>query len=190
MPKLSELEIKEIKNIKYLIVLGCRLFGVTPSRCLYERLSAALKLVKVNRDMILVCSGGQGDNEDTTEARAMKDFFVSNGVEESRIILEPDSHSTYENFEFSKEKILKTGGSIENNSAFVTNSFHVFRSKKIAELIGYKNIVEISAYTPKASKISNYLREGLSIINYYLNLRRKIKKMQKNSRDYGNNIKY
>ena len=29
MPKLSELEIKEIKNIKYLIVLGCRLFGVT-----------------------------------------------------------------------------------------------------------------------------------------------------------------
>ena len=101
MPKLSELEIKEIKNIKYLIVLGCRLFGVTPSRCLYERLSAALKLVKVNRDIIIVCSGGQGDNEDTTEARAMKDFFVSNGVEESRIILEPDSHSTYENFEFS-----------------------------------------------------------------------------------------
>ena len=96
MPKLSELEIKEIKNIKYLIVLGCRLFGVTPSRCLYERLSAALKLVKVNRDIIIVCSGGQGDNEDTTEARAMKDFFVSNGVEESRIILEPDSHSTYE----------------------------------------------------------------------------------------------
>ena len=71
MPKLSELEIKEIKNIKYLIVLGCRLFGVTPSRCLYERLSAALKLVKVNRDIIIVCSGGQGDNEDTTEARAM-----------------------------------------------------------------------------------------------------------------------
>ena len=187
MPKLSELK---TKNIKYLIVLGCRLFGVTPSRCLYERLCTALKLVKMNRDIIIVCSGGQGDNEDITEARAMKDFFVSNGVEESRIILEPDSHSTYENFEFSKEKILKAGGSIENNSAFVTNSFHVFRSKKIAELIGYKNILEISANTPKASKINNYIREGLSIINYYLNLRHKIKKMQKNSSDYGNNIKY
>ena len=64
------------------------------------------------------------------------------------------------------------------------------REASAAAALSHKNIVEISAYTPKASKISNYLREGLSIINYYLNLRRKIKKMQKNSRDYGNNIKY
>lgn len=190
MPKLRSLKATEIKNVKYLIVLGCRLFGATPSQCLYERLCTALEAAKLNRDIIIVCSGGQGDNEDITEARAMKEFFISNGIDENKIIIEPDSHSTFENFAFSKEKILKVGGSIVNNSAFVTNSFHTFRSKKIAEQIGFKGILEISAYTPKAFRINNYIREGLSIINYYFNLRRKIKKMQKNSRVYGNNIKY
>ena len=71
-------------------------------------------------------------------------------------------------------KIMRS--SLTGDPVYVTR-FH--REASAAAALSHKNIVEISAYTPKASKISNYLREGLSIINYYLNLRRKIKKMQK-----------
>ena len=55
-------------------------------------------------DLKIVVSGGQGEGENITEATAMRNFLVDNGVDSSLIIMEDKSTNTYENFLYSKQK--------------------------------------------------------------------------------------
>lgn len=185
MPKINELSKTQIQNLKYLIVLGCRIFGEEPGGCLRERLKTALELAKLNENIKIICSGAKGDNEDITEALAMERYFIKNNINPNRIYREELSHSTVDNFLFSREIITK----IENisssagltNIAFVTNHYHVFRSSKIGADLGYIKLTAISAYTPIRNRPSNYFRELLSIINYYVFVRKNIIHAQNNS---------
>ena len=56
----------------------------------------------------------------------MKNYLVSQGIDERLIIEEDKSTSTYENMKFSKEKILAVNP--EGKIAFSTTNYHVFRS--------------------------------------------------------------
>ena len=52
-------------------------------------------------------SGGQGPDEDRTEASVMHDYLEQHGIDATRIIIEDQSTSTYENLVFSKELLPK-----------------------------------------------------------------------------------
>ena len=71
-------------------------------------------------------SGGQGPKEVRTESSAMKDYLLEKGVPEDRIIEEDQSTSTFENMQFSKEKL---GAVLQDPKVgFATTNYHVFRS--------------------------------------------------------------
>ena len=129
------------------IILGAALHGSEPSRALSGRLKAALKYLDENKNCVVCVSGGRGPGEDITEASAMKNWFIDNGIDEGRIIVEDKSKSTFENFSFSKEKIRASLGKDDFKAVFVTNDFHVFRAERLAKLAGISEAAHIHSNT-------------------------------------------
>ena len=151
------------KNLDYIIVLGARVKPTGPSLSLQYRIDASVKYLKENPKTIVIATGGQGEDEPMTEALAIRNSLVKQGISESRIIMEDKSSSTIENFYFSMEKVdLK-----DKKVAIVTNNFHVFRSVKIAEKLGL-DCVGIPSPTPLIAVPKSYTREYFAITTYYL----------------------
>jgi uncharacterized SAM-binding protein YcdF (DUF218 family) len=121
------------QNADVMIVLGCQIWGEGPSEILEYRLQNALKLYKNGISKNIIVSGGQGADEVITEAKAMKKWFVKNGVPESIIYEEDKSTNTYENLKFSKLIMDKKGF---KDAVVVTSDFHVFRSLWLSKRIG------------------------------------------------------
>ena len=164
---LSGFENQSDKQVDYVIILGGRVYGDKPSRSLNERIKTAIKYLKKHRDIKVIASGGTGKGEDISEAEAIKRELIRNGIDENRIIKEDKSKNTVENLKFSLEKINKDRA-VNNEKVkvlIVTNGYHLYRSKKIAELLGYE-AYGLPATTPFISIPKSYLREFLSIIKF------------------------
>ena len=119
------------------IVLGAGVNGETPSMALQTRIDAAAAYLEQHPDVPVVLSGGQGSGEDITEAEAMRRALKAKGMPEDRLLLEESSTSTAENFAFSK--VLLEDHDIDTDTAViavVTNDFHIFRAKLIAQREG------------------------------------------------------
>ena len=72
------------------------------SRTLERRLDKAVEYAAYHPNTVFVLSGGQGDDEDVTEASAMYRYMKSRGVPDYQLLLEESSRSTYENMVYSK----------------------------------------------------------------------------------------
>jgi uncharacterized SAM-binding protein YcdF (DUF218 family) len=145
-----------------LIVLGAGIMGEEPGPVLRGRLDAAVVYHRFNPNALIVVSGGQGPQEDITEARAMQKYLVANGVDEAKIILEEEATSSYENFLFSKGLLdLHLDG--EYTVAFLTNEYHVYRAELTAQKAGFDNAVHLHSATPAYIMIPNMLREYLAV---------------------------
>lgn len=116
---------KPEKNADYIVVLGARVNGTRVTLNLKYRLDVALDYLNENEGTKVVVSGGQGKGEEITEAKAMSDYLVKNGIKSDRIILEDRSKNTNENLKFSAELI----GSKEKKTVIVSNDFHIYRAK-------------------------------------------------------------
>lgn len=148
-------------TIDYIIVLGARVKGETPSLSLEYRIDAAANYLLEHSNCIAILSGGQGNGEDISEAEAMKRGLIEYGISSSRLILEDTSTNTKENIAFSKELIpshLKSG-------AVVTNDYHLYRTIKIAEKQDL-NLIGIPAKTPKIARLKSHIREYAAITSY------------------------
>ena len=89
----------------YLIVLGAGVNGTEPSLSLYNRLAASENWLREHPNSVAVLSGGQGQNEQISEAECMYRWLVNQGIDASRIFKEEKSTSTEENIVFSKAVI-------------------------------------------------------------------------------------
>src|SRR4051812_11327360 len=85
------------KNADYLIVLGARVKGTTPSLAFASRINTAAEYLKKNKETLVIASGGMGPGEAISEAESIKRELVQQGISETRIILEDQSTDTYEN---------------------------------------------------------------------------------------------
>ncbi len=145
------------------IVLGCGLHGSVPSGNLADRLNTAIDYSSKNTDAVIVVSGGQGPQEDCTEAEAMYKYLTDRGIDSEKIILENRAASTNENYRFSKE-ILDNMFGREYEVVYITNSFHSYRAGRLAEINGL-NAKAYNAGTRIASLVPNYCREVLAVIH-------------------------
>lgn len=116
------------------VVLGCRVYGETPSLMLVERLEAAYGYLEENPASCCVLSGGQGPGENISEAEAMYRWLKDRGIDESRLFLEDASTSTRENIDFALKVIEEKG--LSPNLAIATNEFHEYRAQKVAKALG------------------------------------------------------
>lgn len=150
-------------NADYVIVLGARVKGTVPSLALKYRIVAAANYLIKNKDTIVIASGGLGPGEKISEAKAIKIGLMQRGIEGSRIILENQSTTTYENIQFSKRLIPSSA----NTGILVTNTFHVYRSLGMAR-DQKLNVYGLAAKTPASAVLKSYTREYLAITKYYL----------------------
>ncbi len=126
----------------YIIILGCSIMkdgSLTP--LLKGRADRAIwfseeQKKKSGKDIIFVASGGQGSDEVISEAEAIKNYLLSQGIDESRILVEDKSTNTLENMKFSK-KLIEAQNK-DAKIAFSTTGYHVFRSGNIARKAGIK----------------------------------------------------
>lgn len=150
-----------------IIVLGAAVQGKTPSLVLKDRLDTAAEYHAKNPNAYIVVSGGQGPQEDISEAEAMKKYLLEKGVKMDKIIKEDKATSTYENFCFSLD-ILKERLGEDINIGFITNDFHIYRAENIAKSAGIIDTTHIHSNTRWYSVITSVLRENLAIAKYWI----------------------
>lgn len=154
---------KTVDKVDYVIVLGARLYGDKPSPALLERLKVAKGYLSENKDVKVIVSGGQGIDEDISEAQAMKKYLVDNGIDKDRIIIEDKSTSTFENLQFSLEKIKGIDDKENANVLIATNKYHIFRAKFLAKRLGMIPY-GLPAKTPISIVVPQYIREYFAVI--------------------------
>jgi uncharacterized SAM-binding protein YcdF (DUF218 family) len=154
------------KKSDCIIVLGCQVYGMTPSPFLAWRTEQALKLYKEGYGKYIIVSGGKGPGENISEAEAMKRYLLSKGVEASRILIEDKSGSTMANLINSKaimdKEELKT-------AVIVSNKYHLKRASLMAKqqnINGSYSGVFVKPY--KYHEFIGYIREIPALIKYYL----------------------
>lgn len=149
--------IKEAKktyrdNCDYLMILGGDIIGAdTPSPQLLERMKEAVRYLRENTTcQIIPCGGCFRDGQKKSEAQIIAEYLIENEICESRIILEDRSTTTFENFEFAFRIIEEHAGKDINSlkTAFLSSSYHIFRSTIIAKSCGLKNPLKVTAKTP------------------------------------------
>lgn len=157
-------------NEQVAIVLGAGLVGDQPNSTLKKRLDKLIVYADKNPNAIIITSGGQGADEVISEALAMKNYLVANGVDENRIFLEDESTTTEENFRFSLEVMKKLGYDEKTSVVIVTNDFHCFRSAKYAQAEGYENLRTLPSATPIVLWLPNYIREIMATGKYIIKM--------------------
>ncbi len=152
------------EHVDYVIVLGCRLDGDTPDRVLKTRLDAAVSFLEKYPESVAVCAGGQGEDELIPEAVAMEKALVKAGISPKRILTETTSRNTYENLKNAKAIIEEQNPKEEVQIAIVTSEYHLYRSRYLAKLMGFKNPIGVAAKTPTTLFYPNLLREICSMV--------------------------
>ncbi len=153
------------KDSDTVIVLGCQIKGTRPSKMLRQRLDKAYAYLSENPDAVAIMSGGQGPDEVMPEAEAMYNYLVDKGVDPDRLYVEPDSHNTEQNMEYSAEIIKKEG--LDTNVVVITQSFHQYRSSVYAREAGL-NACALNCKTNPGTLPTYWLRELFAIVKMYM----------------------
>ena len=149
----------------YLIVLGARVRGETPSLVLKERLNVAYDYLMQNPNTTAILTGGQGIGEDISEAEAMKRYLEEKGITSNRLLLEDQATDTVENLTYSFKMI---DSSITHPKVIVvTSRFHILRSKMIANELDWK-VDGIGSGTLPFLVPTYYLRECFAVIAEFI----------------------
>ncbi len=152
-----------------MIILGCQVRESGPSVLLQDRLDEALTYLDDHPDMTVVVSGGQGDDEPTSEAQAMAQYLVEHGVEEEQVLLEGDSHNTTQNFQYSKSLLDQENVDYSGGVLVVSNGFHLTRARMLAERAGFDDVSTLAA--PEShlpSRLYMYIREPLALVKSFV----------------------
>lgn len=134
-------EIKNEKDIDYVLVLGC---GVkpdgTPSHMLYERVKKGAEVFLLSKaDKLLLTGDRSGESYD--EPGVMKKLALEMGVKENQIQIDDIGYSTFESiwnakYIYNAEKIV-----------IITQPYHLPRALYIAKSLGL-DAIGAEAYLP------------------------------------------
>lgn len=153
---------------EYAIVLGAAVReDGEASRIMRQRLKAAQELMERNPQVIVILSGGQGEDESVSEARCMYDTMVEMGADPERLLLEENSFDTRDNLTLSNA-IIEAQGGTDKPIALITSEFHQRRANFIAKLLGL-DTCSVSSHTDQWFYRVNYtLREVFAFVKAYL----------------------
>lgn len=142
-----------------IVVMGAAVGSPT----LDSRIQEALKLYEQNRAPVIVLSGGKMSERHISEATYMQRVLQQSTTKPLNVILEEQSHSTYENLKNSKAKLGAADSII-----IVTDNYHVARSVLVARRVGFKKVswsVPLAHYSD-SELVYYYLREMLAMVDY------------------------
>lgn len=147
----------------YIIVLGAGVNGSVPSLSMVNRLTPTIEYLESHPDCVAILTGGQGNGEDISEAKAMFDYLTARGIPAERLIMEDKATSTAENLLFSFDII---GEKLQSSTiAVVSSEYHLCRAKTMAEMLG----VEVYGIPGKTTypilRINYFIREAFGLLH-------------------------
>ena len=152
----------------YVVVLGAKVNGTSPSLSLSDRIDAAEQYLKTHPDAVAILSGGQGNDEDISEAQCMFEALTARGISPERLWLEDQATSTWENLKFSLDLIEERTGTRPKTIGLVSSEYHLFRAGLFAKDCGV-TAVGIPAKTQWVSlRIYYFLREVAGVWHYLI----------------------
>lgn len=156
------------KDPQYIVVLGAGLRGDSPSPILSDRIQKAYTYLTEHPDAVCIASGGQGEDEQISEAQCIFNHLTQMGIDESRIWLEDRSTSTWENFKFTLNLIEQKTGSRPEQLGVLSNDFHLFRAGIFARQCGIDPIGIPAPTSNFTLRINYYLREVAGVWHYLI----------------------
>ena len=156
----------------YILILGCKVRrDGTLTPLLRGRADRAVEFARmqqeaVGKPLIFVPSGGKGGDETVSEAEAIRNYLVSQGIPEEQIMMEDRSANTYENLGNSMALIRAREGGEDAKVAFSTTNYHVMRSGLYATKQGF--LVEgIGSRTKSYFWINAFFREFVATLQVH-----------------------
>ncbi len=150
-----------------ILVLGASIKGDKPTKSLQNRLDRAVALHKENPDAVIVVSGGKGSQETVSEAQAMAQYLIAQGVPADSILEEDAATSTDENFRLTKA-LLEAHFDKPYTVCFVTTDYHIYRASLLAEKHGFDATTHAHSGTPWYMVLPSGLRECLAACKTWL----------------------
>ena len=153
-----------------MVILGCKVESWGPSILLQDRLDKALDYLEDHPDLTIVVSGGQGDDEHQSEAQCMYDYLTAHGVDGGQILMEDQSHNTWENVCFTQE-LLQAEGVDTSEMLVVSNGFHLARVRMLWDRAWEGEYTLSTLAAPSShipSRLKMYIREPLALVKSYL----------------------
>jgi uncharacterized SAM-binding protein YcdF (DUF218 family) len=157
------------QRVDAIVVMGAAQFNGRPSAVLQARLDTALRVWRDGMAPLVIVTGGKMPGDAFTESEASRDYLVDHGVPEDAIILENEGRNSEDSLA-GVARIAQERG-IEH-VLIVSDGFHLFRSKLIADDLGLDPSgvpVDDSPIEPWSSTELDYiLRETAAVIVYVL----------------------
>ena len=152
----------------YIVVLGAKVNGTSPSLSLSDRIRAAENYLKAHPDTIAVLSGGQGPDEGIPEAECMFNELTKRGIAPERLLLESRSTSTWENLNFSLDIIEEKTGVRPDSIGLLSSEYHLYRAGLFAKDCGVEAIGIPAATSWPSIRLNYFLREAAGVWHYIL----------------------
>ena len=139
-----------VKNPKAIVLLGgsedviqSQATGLLHLNWHGTRYITTINLAKTYPNAKIIVSGGVGHirHESLTEASIAKDILLSAGIDEKRIILEDQSHTTIENALYTKRLLDSLSEQSHGSVILVTSASHMPRAVGLFCSAGVTNIV-------------------------------------------------
>jgi uncharacterized SAM-binding protein YcdF (DUF218 family) len=151
---------RSIDHADAAIVLGAAI----GSPAAYNRALEAVELVEQGKTEVVVTAGGKIANKDQSEAAYMAKAIKAKSTKSPQVILEEESHNTYENIYNAKAKIPDA-----KSAVIVSDEFHLARGVLLAKRAGFEEVYWASPppdYYRKDELRWYYVREFIAMINY------------------------
>lgn len=148
------------------IVLGAAVWDGEVSPVYRERINHAITLYEDGFVDCIILTGGFGEGSYKSDSQVAKEYALSQGVPEERILTEEKSTITEENLEFSKEIMEENGF---ETAIIVSDPLHMKRSMLMAEdynINALSSPTTTSMYKSLKTKIPFLLREEFFYVGY------------------------
>ena len=153
---------------QYIVVLGAKVNGTSPSLSLNDRIRAAYTYLSENPDTVAILSGGQGADEGISEAQCMFEQLTARGITPERLWLEDKATSTWENLNFSLALIEEKTGNRPTTIGLISSEYHLFRAGLFAADCGVEAVGIPAATSWFSIRVNYFLREIAGVWHYLI----------------------
>ncbi len=152
---ISTSEAAQLKDVDCIMVLGCGVWGDSPSPLLADRLKRGVEVYNAGASPKILMSGDHGQI-DYDEVNVMKRYALDAGISEVDIFMDHAGFSTYESMYRAKE-IFGVKKMI-----IVTQKYHLSRALFIANNLGIESYGVASDYQTFSGQFGRDCREVLA----------------------------
>lgn len=147
------------------VVLGLQLVNNKPSNEYILRLKRTLSCLFENPESKAIILGGITGNANVSEAAAGRDWLVSNGISEQRLLIEKQSRNTLENLKLAKSQL----GHVSHPVVLISHRYHLPRAAVLANGLSIRNTICAAddAFNFTSSNLINIFKEALNLHWYF-----------------------